>query len=885
MYPFQSSFFFFFSPNSFRSTFSFFLFSYASFSCPPVTSVPTLLSQMSVVDPARGQVRVRSCIFRHNAAWGQALASSGVHGSRGSGGAVAIVAGAPLFESTLFANNSAHAGVRAPAFGGALSVAFSAASSVKGSTQCVNCTFTFNRACPNTCPPWSARDNPHYTQGGHGGALAVSAGSVRLTNCDLNHNRAYSSLLSPGLGGALFATGGGGMEGENSTFSWNVVVPPQPPKSRTMGPLEAKLMHKYTIPHEKANPHESYVFGSQVAVVGATGGSGANSPPPSSANFTGCGFWPSCRASQVLGLGDLSDAEAAAAAFDAGAAEGRREDWAALLGARGLAECFDLVAIGADLTLKGLDSPWDHNPTDSSDQRSNQSLHALVIALGGSHAEAAVGGTSSSGGKSGGSSASSSSESSDSSDIAATTPEVQAQGGPTATDGTAGATRPGRGKLVVDTSFPAGFGIWAVGALVQVVPQEPSGSSSNVYKNYDVDDDDHNTFNPEAEASTSTGSSTIMTGNDHVLGVLKLINATLETAVDLTIGTRGVLGLSGAALVSPYALNGGGSSNGDVSNEYSCNPSARYASGASKDDGFAAADEAYALNRTSSSSSPSHVPSDLPRCPLLRVRGSVKLGRTEPWVYVALSVHTLASLAGEAEEDYGWAPGYFMQDTWEWGSGGHFAQAFKAMAEDALSFRARNNDLPLAVAGVVLALDNQLADAAENGVGGLWGGRGSREVHLPPRLLQQVSLNDIWLNNAWLVLAKNAALFVWTEKLTIRSVPTANLTSSNFQPSENIVQGDDNSMVVLDGDLWLENYDPLRDRIGKLAACEVSGDDDEFDGSDNGTVVGNDDAYSDDEYSNSTAPYHLQVNCLLLSCIYSYTPFGFAQISAVIQDR
>jgi len=834
------------------------------------------------VDPARDRVRFRSCTFRHNAAWGQALAASGAHGSRGSGGAVAIVAGAPLFESTLFANNSAHAGVRAPAFGGALSVAFSAESSVLGFTQCVNCTFTFNRACPNTCPPWSARDNPHYTQGGHGGALAVSAGSVRLTNCDLNHNRAYSSLLSPGLGGALFATGGGGMEGENSTFSWNVVVPPRPPKSRTGGSLMATLLHTHSIALDEATPHESYVFGSQVAVVGATGGSSSKSPP-ATANFTGCGFWPSCRASQVLGLGDLNEAEAAAAAFSAGMVQGRSEDWAALLGARGLAECFDLVAIGADMKLAGLNSPWtNENPSDSHQQHSNQSLHALVIAIGGSHAEEATGGSTSSanGGISSSASSSSSSSSSNSSRHTATTTDLHGSVGTTVTDGTANSAKPGRGKLIVDTSFPAGFGVWAVGALVQIVPQATSDSSYNAEGHYDDDD------GSAAQASASTSSSVTKTGHSHVLGVLKLINATLETAVDLTIGSRGVLGLSGAALVSPNALNDGRSSNSDEFNEYLCNPSARYASGSASGDGFAAADAAYASNTRHHRDSNGNGnrgsiddQSGLPRCPLLRVRGSAKLGRIEPWVYVALGVSTLASLQSAAE-DAGWTPGQFMEGAWEWGSNGHFAQAFKALAQDALSFRARNNNLPLCLAGIVLAFDNELADTAENGVGGLWGGWGSHDFHLPPRLLQQVSLNDIRLNNAWLVLAQNAALFVWTESLVIRSVPASNLTSNEFRTGDAVVVGDDRSMVVLDGDLWLENYDPLRDRIGKLAACEVADEDDVVSDLDNGTVIGGDDndGYEDDEYSNTTAPYHLQVGFSFFS-MYDKAPFGLLKLA------
>jgi hypothetical protein len=137
-----------------------------------------------------------------------------------------------------------------------------------------------------------------------------------------------------------------------------------------------------------------------------------------------------------------------------------------------------------------------------------------------------------------------------------------------------------------------------------------------------------------------------------------------------------------------------------------------------------------------------------------------------------------------------------------------------------------------------------------------------------------VSLSEVRLDNAWLVLADRAALFVWAQALVVRTTTTN--FSSAYSPDGSGVSGDDRSLVVLDGDLWLENYDPLRDQLGRLVACILPTQDDDADSknddnTNDGSSVGDDGGGgSDDEYFNATAPYHLQVESNLSTYLEVY---------------
>jgi hypothetical protein len=154
----------------------------------------------------------------------------------------------------------------------------------------------------------------------------------------------------------------------------------------------------------------------------------------------------------------------------------------------------------------------------------------------------------------------------------------------------------------------------------------------------------------------------------------------------------------------------------------------------------------------------------------------------------------------------------------------------------------------------------------------------SLQLHAPVRILQEVSVERIYLHNAVLIVAKEAALFLWSETLVV------DMTADD-DDNKNDDGGDDNaaavlgtfvdgssysssgSMLVLEGDLYFEHYQNVSEELSGLVSCKI---DEQSAGSDtnNPATADDDDAAStsissssssSSSSSNDTQPYRLAV--------------------------
>ena len=170
-----------------------------------------------------------------------------------------VVSGSPVFKSSHFQLNWAEGAGQAPAFGGAVAVTFSTSSSSNADvdisspvTYFDDCEFIANHACSLNCKisakelsdaerafgvvplsydivlATSAGDvgstGVYVLQSGHGGAIAVSTSNVIVERTRLRKNRAHSSLVSPGLGGALYLSYSGSLLVKNCTLFQNAIT-------------------------------------------------------------------------------------------------------------------------------------------------------------------------------------------------------------------------------------------------------------------------------------------------------------------------------------------------------------------------------------------------------------------------------------------------------------------------------------------------------------------------------------------------------------------------------------------------------------------------------------------------------------------------------------
>jgi hypothetical protein len=342
-----------------------------------------------------------------------------------------------------------------------------------------NCTFLGNRACPRVCPALSSSSssvNNAKAQGGHGGAVAVSSASLKLSGCLLVGNEAYSAAFSPGAGGALFLGGTGKCEATDTLFDANTIVPAAPSSFRrsfteivnAQGPLvtailgslsSSQLSKAKSLLQSSEDAHlDRFVLGSQVAVVGNNGSM--------IANFTGSAFAPSCLdALPGISHDPGNSNNNSSSSWSLPTAAAGFESLSALLHPGRL--CWDVAVLGAKVSLN-------HGAPHSQEIAiNNNTLNVLLLAT-----RPVVGG---SGGGSDGSDGGSSSD------------------GPYLSNG------PKVGSLEVCASPHAtrGLGIWAIGGHVKL-----------------------------------SGSTNQKPGVGVVMNVLRLVNASFETSLDVTVPHR-----------------------------------------------------------------------------------------------------------------------------------------------------------------------------------------------------------------------------------------------------------------------------------------------------------------------------------------------------------